>query len=162
MRKFLAAIALAFVLGACAITPQTPQTPQQQLAAVELAFTGIVEQLVVARNTGLIPDTIVWRCAQTIAKGIDSALDAAHRYMTDGQSIAIILGAVQGQLQDLRRIQAMGENVCVSASSNSTRFRRTPDSHEIGQHVQRDYENDATGRSYRAYVRGMGAHHIAA
>ncbi len=159
MRKFLAAIALAFVLGACAIVPQTPQ---QQLAAVELAFTGVVEQLIVARNTGLIPDTAVWRCAQTIARGIDGVLDAAHKYMADGRSIAIILGTAQGQLQDLRRIHAMGENVCVSARSNSTRFRRTPDGHEVGQHVQRDYEDDATGRTYGAYTRGVGAYHIAA
>ncbi len=149
MRKFLAAIALAFVLGACATIPQTPQ---QQLAAVELAFTGIVEQLIVARNTGLLPDAAAWRCAQTIARGIDGALDAAHKYIANGRSIAILLGTVQGQLQDLRRIQAIGENVCVSTSSNPARFRRALDSHEVGQHVQRDYENDATGRSYRAYV----------
>ncbi len=159
MRKFLAAIALAFVLGACATIPQTPQ---QQLAAVELAFTGVVEQLIVARNTGLISDTAAWRCAQTIARGIDGALDAAHKYITNGQSIAVILGTVQGQLQDLRRIHARGENVCVSARSNPTRFRRTPNGHEVGQHVQRDYEDDATRRTYRTYIRGVGAYHIAA
>lgn len=121
MRMFLAAIVLAVTLGACA---NTPQTPQQNLAAVELAFTGLVEQLVEARNTGLINDDRVWHCAQSVVQGIDKGMDAAHMLIINHQSIALVLGNIQASIRQLRRLEATGENVCVDSSSDTTRIGR--------------------------------------
>lgn len=122
MRKFLAAVVLAFALGACAST--APLTSQQQLAAVELTFTAIIEQLIAARNTGAIPDDDVWRCAQALAMNADSIFDNAHKYLVKGQSIAITLGIVQARVRELRRLYATGENICVNNSGDTARIGR--------------------------------------
>jgi|TARA_Y100000310_G_C20575698_1_gene760288 hypothetical protein len=45
---------LVVFLAACA---QVPETPRQQLAAAEISFTNIVDQVGMAREAGLIEDT---------------------------------------------------------------------------------------------------------
>ena len=136
MRKFLAAIAVTFALGACASLPlQAPPTAEQQLAAIELAFSGVVEQLVSARVTGVITEDATWRCAQQFTRSIDEGFDSAHRYLVNNQSIAIVIGNLRVQLQQLQRIESTGENVCDSNGSNPSHFRHPPSEPPVGHRV---------------------------
>ena len=136
MRMFLATVIVSvFALGSCAGINRTPLTADQQLAVVELAFTEVVDQLTMARTTGVIAALDVWRCSQTITGIIDRAIDAAHRMLTSNRSIAVILGTVQAHLRQLRLIHSTGENVCVDNSINSSHFRHPPLQPSIGYRI---------------------------
>lgn len=118
------AVALS-LLGACVTTPKTPA---EQLAAVELTFTGVVEQLVEARNVGIVEDDALWACMQLTARTIDTGLDAARRYLSRGQSIAIVVGTIQAQIKALKRLGTSGVDTCAG------RYGR-PTDHPIGQQI---------------------------
>ncbi len=155
MRKLLAAIVLAFVLGACATL-----SPQQQLAVAEKSFTEIVAQLTLARNEGLIPNTAIWICAKNLASVIDNTFDQAHLALGRGQSIALYLGTAQSNVRTLRRLYATGENICVNNSSQSSGYRRAPISPSCDYRIQRDREYDANRRTYGTHVGRMEPYHI--
>lgn len=140
MRKFLAIITFVVALGACVATPQSAE---EQLAAVELTFTGLIEQLSEARNMGLIEDDTLWACIQTTAVLVDRGLDTAHRYFNRGASIALIIGAVQAQINALQRMEATGEHTCGNSPgvpSSHTGDTRSPKS---GYGIQFDSDKDA-------------------
>lgn len=107
MRRFFAVVVLLFTLSACATGP--PPTPAQQLAAIELTFTGVVEQLTLARIDGIIEDDSVWRCVQQAIRALDNTLDAAHVALTRDVSAAIYIGSLRASLRVLRRMEQTGE-----------------------------------------------------
>ncbi len=162
MRKLLAAVVLAFVLGACAGLLKAPETPGQQLALAELSFTEIVNQLVEARNVGLIEDNTVWRCAQNIVSMTDKALDDARRYLAQDQSIAIFIGTVQANVRALRRLHETKENICVNRGSEPTHFRRPFVGPQGDYYVQRDRDHDESRRSYGTHIGRVEPYHVGA
>lgn len=157
MRKLLAAIVLAFVLGACATL-----SPQQQLAVAEKSFTEIVAQLTLARNEGLISDTALWNCAKTMASVIDNTFDQAHLALGRSQSIALYLGTTQSNVRALRRLYATGENICVNNSSQPSGYRRAPIGPSRDYRIQRDREYDADRRTYGTHVGRVEPHCVGA
>ena len=140
MRAFLAAMVLVITLGACVATPQTQE---QQLAAVELTFTGLVEQLVEARTTGLIADDELWSCIQVTALAIDRGLDTTRRYLDRNASIAILIGTIQAQIRTLRRLEATGENICGNNRGIPSSHRHRIDRPDFGYGVQFHSNQDA-------------------
>lgn len=158
MRKFLAVVLLALVLGACA----TPKSPQQQLAVMELTFTGIVDQLTQARIEGVITDTELWRCAQTVIQATDATIDAARAMLLRRQSIAAVLGNLQARIRSLRRLHSTGENICELSSSDTSNIRRDPIGLAACHDVQRDRGDNGRRRKDRTDPRGMGPDQVEA
>ena len=140
MRKFLAIVALVVTLGACVATPKSAD---QQLAAVELVFTSLVEQLVEARNMGLIEDDELWACIQSTAVLIDRGLDTAHRYFNKGASIAIFIGTIQARVSALRRMEETGEHICGTNPGISSSHRGDTRRPDFGYGIQLHSIEDA-------------------
>ena len=102
MRRYIpiVGVCLLIVLVGCA-APPAPETPREKLAAVEIAFTGLVDQATALKAEMSEEQK---RAVGVIITEVDRALDAAHAAINAGADPEQWLTLAQ---QNIRRLRVL-------------------------------------------------------
>ena len=105
------AIAVVFLVSACALLPPKPETPREALAAAEISFTAVVETAITLREDGFIDgDSEIGQRITTFVVAGNSALDAAQAALAAGDDFSSYLGILKSTTAALSSIVAnLGE-----------------------------------------------------